>query len=184
MWAEKGTIRGTLRDVLHEYGVTFRVMHGYASATVLNEVADLSNDDDRPLTALYIGDFDPSGMHMSEVDLPERLERYGAEIEVRRVALTDDDTEGLPSFPASSKSKDGRHGWFVENYGGDCWEVDAMSPNDLRERVAEEIEDLLDLDAWEHAKTIEAAEVESMGKFLTMWNSKSGPAMKSPGGAV
>jgi hypothetical protein len=29
-WSEKGTVRGTLAPVLNAYGVTFRVMHGYA----------------------------------------------------------------------------------------------------------------------------------------------------------
>jgi hypothetical protein len=38
VWSEKGTVRGTLGPVLDEYGVTFRVMHGYASATVINEI--------------------------------------------------------------------------------------------------------------------------------------------------
>ncbi len=31
VWSEKGTVRGTLAPVLHDYGVTFRVMHGYGS---------------------------------------------------------------------------------------------------------------------------------------------------------
>jgi hypothetical protein len=33
VWSEKGTVRGTLAPVLEEYGVTFRVQHGFASAT-------------------------------------------------------------------------------------------------------------------------------------------------------
>uniref|UniRef100_UPI00262EA74F hypothetical protein n=1 Tax=uncultured Halomonas sp. TaxID=173971 RepID=UPI00262EA74F len=33
IWSEKGTVRGTLGPVLREYGVTFRVMHGFSSAT-------------------------------------------------------------------------------------------------------------------------------------------------------
>ena len=38
VWSEKGTVRGTLAPVLEEFGVTFRVMHGYASATVVNKI--------------------------------------------------------------------------------------------------------------------------------------------------
>jgi hypothetical protein len=33
----KGTIRGVLQPVLDEYGVGFRVMHGYGSATAVND---------------------------------------------------------------------------------------------------------------------------------------------------
>ena len=37
------------------------------------------DDDGRPLIALYVGDFDPSGMFMSEEDLPKRLAKYGGD---------------------------------------------------------------------------------------------------------
>jgi hypothetical protein len=39
VWSEKGTVRGVLSPVLREYGVGFRVMHGFASATVAHDVA-------------------------------------------------------------------------------------------------------------------------------------------------
>ena len=74
MWSEKGTVRGTLAPVLNKYGVTFRVMHGYGSATALHAIAEASAVSDKPLTVLYVGDWDPSGLHMSEIDLPDRLE--------------------------------------------------------------------------------------------------------------
>src|SRR5262249_17938723 len=68
VWSEKGTVRGVLQPVLNKYAVGFRVMHGFSSATT---VWDISQDDDgRELVALYVGDFDPSGMFMSEEDLP------------------------------------------------------------------------------------------------------------------
>jgi hypothetical protein len=35
VWSEKGTIRGVLQPVLDEYGVGFRVMHGFGSATTI-----------------------------------------------------------------------------------------------------------------------------------------------------
>ena len=32
VWSEKGTVRGTVAPVLQDYGITFRVFHGYGSA--------------------------------------------------------------------------------------------------------------------------------------------------------
>jgi hypothetical protein len=90
VWSEKGTARGTLAPVLDKYGVTFRVLHGYSSVTTVNEIAEESQGYDEPLLALYVGDWDPSGLHMSEVDLPRRLLEYGASVEIVRVALTHD----------------------------------------------------------------------------------------------
>lgn len=174
VWSEKGTVRGTLKPVLDEFGVTLRVMHGFASATAVNDIADLSNACDKPLTALYVGDYDPSGMHMSQVDLPRRIDRYGGLLTVQRVALTPEQLPGLPSFPASSKTGDSRHRWFVENHGTECWELDAMSPVVLREVVRSRLAALVDPDAWQHAVAIEAVEVESMRAFHESWQARTG----------
>src|SRR5262249_35015799 len=74
VWSEKGTIRGVLQPVLDEYAVGFRVMHGFGSATSVYDIAQ--DDDGRDLIALYVGDFDPSGLFMSQEDLPARLADY------------------------------------------------------------------------------------------------------------
>jgi hypothetical protein len=68
-------VRGVLAPVLDQYGVGFRVMHGFSGATPIYDIAQ--DDDDRLLIAFYVGDYDPSGMCMSEHDLPNRLEKYG-----------------------------------------------------------------------------------------------------------
>ena len=110
VWSEKGTVRGTLAPILDEFGVTFRAMHGYSSATVINTIAEESNMSDKPLIAFYCGDFDPSGKHMSDIDLPDRLRRYGAKITIERIALLETDVfDGdLPSFKADTKTGDSR----------------------------------------------------------------------------
>jgi len=169
VWSEKGTVRGTLAPVLNKYGVTFRVMHGFASATVMNDIAEMTQESDKPLYVLYVGDYDPSGLYMSEVDLPGRLDRYGGEADIERIALTRDDVEAgdLPWFPASDKTRDPRHNWFVLNHGRKCWELDAMNPNDLRERVEDAILAHIDEEAWDHAVEVEKAEVESMRGFAS-----------------
>lgn len=167
VWSEKGTVRGTLAPVLNQYGVTFRVMHGFGSATVVNDVARNTSD----VLALYVGDWDPSGMYMSEKDLPVRLKRYGGDAEIERVALTATDVAGenLPSFPAATKRGDPRVAWFVRHHGPKCWELDAMAPNDLRQRVADAIEENIDPDPWHRAELVERAERESFIRVMGDW---------------
>lgn len=172
VWSEKGTVRGTIWPVLSAYGVTFRVMHGFGSATTLNSVARMSAYSKKPLTVLYVGDFDCSGMCMSEVDIPQRIARYHGQLTIRRIALTDDDVRPgteLPHFDADTKSGDSRYKWFVSRYGRKCWELDAMSPVVLRERVESAIVGMLDMDAWNHAKAIEQVEVASMRDYQKHW---------------
>ena len=171
VWSEKGTVRGTLGPVLDEYGITFRVMHGYASATVVNDIADLAASSDKPLVIFYCGDWDPSGKHMSDVDLPKRLEAYskGGELKLRRVALEREDLRGLPSFDPQTKQSDPRYRWFQRNVRTRCYELDAMSPPILRARVEANILACIDKGKWEQARCVERAEVESMRVFYKSW---------------
>ena len=168
VWSEKGTVRGVLQPVLDQYAVGFRVMHGFSSATTVYEAAQ--DDDGRELTVLYVGDFDPSGMFMSERDLPNRLSEYnGNHITVKRIALTPDQVRGLPSFPSADKKKDPRHKWFIANYGDRCWELDAMDPNDLRDCVETTIEELIEPTAWQRCEVVNRAERESLKTILKNW---------------
>jgi hypothetical protein len=174
VWSEKGTIRGVLAPVLDEYAVGFRVMHGFASATAIYDVAQ--HDDGRPLIVLYVGDYDPSGMFMSAHDLPDRLEKYdGNHVELRRIALKWEQTEALLSFPASDKKGDKRYKWFIRNYGKRCWELDAMDPNDLRDCVEKEIKKLIEPVAWKRCEIVNRAEQESLRTILGKWG-----ALRSP----
>jgi hypothetical protein len=172
VWSEKGTIRGVLDPVLNRYGVGFRVMHGFSGATTVHDVAE--DDDGRPLVVLYVGDYDPSGLCMSEHDLPNRLEKYdGEHVLLRRIALCRHQLPGLPSFPASDKKKDPRYRWFVRNFGKQCWELDALDPNDLREIVREAIAAEIEPEAWDRCATVEQAERESLRTVLDSWGSAS-----------
>jgi hypothetical protein len=179
LWSEKGTVRGTLAPVLNDYGITFRVMHGYASATAIHQAAMDSRGSLKPLKIYYIGDWDPSGLHMSEVDLPTRFEAYGGLATLPRLALVKGDTTAdLPSFPADTKRGDRRYEWFVSAFGHTCWELDALNPNVLRARVERAIRREIDFAAWDRAEATEAAERESICAILRTWPTISVQAQK------
>jgi hypothetical protein len=166
--SEKGTVRGLLRPVLDELAVGFQVMHGFSSATIVHDISE--DDDGRPLIILYVGDFDPSGIFMSEEDLPNRFSKYhGHHVKLRRIALTREQTRGLLSFPASDKRKDPRFRWFIRNFGQRCWELDAMDPNELRACVKREIKRLIEPVAWKRCEVVNKAEQESLRTVLDGW---------------
>jgi hypothetical protein len=172
VWSEKGTVEGTLAPVLDQYEVPFQVLHGWSGATPIRAAAMENLRRVQDTILLYVGDYDPSGMGMSELDLPRRLARYSTDnpsvkdvsdawvaeslaslrLEVRRIALTEDDTVALgavSSFPAEDKIADSRYEWFVDHYDDACWELDALSPVTLRERVQAAITAELDPAAWD-----------------------------------
>lgn len=166
VWSEKGTVRAVLAPVLEAYRVPFRVLHGFNSATVVKDTADASLDlpADKPFVALYIGDYDPSGWFMSEVDLPARLADYGGAVDLRRIALTWADGPGrgvdpftgqpLPGYdvlaperlfprghPRDGQPKNNCTPRYLDGAraGRTGYELDAMAPPTLRARVQEAI---------------------------------------------
>jgi hypothetical protein len=88
------------------------------------------------------------------------------------VALSRSDVDGgnLPWFGAEDKRKDPRYRWFVQRYGRRCWELDALDPNVLRERVERAIREKIDWSAWERCALAEQAERTSLIDVLSGWN--------------
>jgi hypothetical protein len=207
VWSEKSTIAGTLQPVLERYEVPFQVLHGWSGATPIMDAANANFCRTQATLILYVGDYDPSGMWMSEVDLPKRLARYssddpsdkdisidearemlaGVGLEIRRIALTNHHTRMIgktASFPASDKkgddekNGDSRYQWFVTNYGAYCWELDALSPNDLRECVEQAIIAELDFETWERYIEVERLEREAIVDTCKSWKSNFDPVSK------
>ena len=169
--SEKATVGGMLRPVLSRFATEFLVLHGFGSATALNALATYSVEDLRPLTLLYVGDHDPSGRHMSDVDIPERLTRYGGEAELVRLAVTPEQiaAHALATFAAHDKAKDARYRWFLDTHGERCCELDALDPNILRDLLTHAITARIDRERWERAQLVERVEAVNIHEFLTTW---------------
>jgi hypothetical protein len=149
-------------------------MHGFSSKTKAHDLAILSQRSRQPIFVLYLGDHDPSGMHMCEVDLPKRLNRYGQQrMLLKRIAITREqiDAAALTDTAIAAKPSDPRYPWYVACYGRDCWELDALNPNTLRDVLRQEIIALIDAAPWNHDGDIEAVEAESLTTVLTEWQS-------------
>jgi hypothetical protein len=207
VWSEKATIAGTLRPILDQYEVPFQILHGWSGATPLWNAAQANLERHQSSLILYIGDYDPSGMWMSEMDLPARLARYSsnspaekdwtqeevqrvlweADLKIRRIALTREDTQALGrklGFPAKDKAGDekkkgdSRYQWFTRNYGDWCWELDALSPVTLRERVEQAIVAELDQELWDRYVHVEQLEAAMITETCAKWMSICGQDQK------
>jgi hypothetical protein len=100
----------------------------------------------------------PVGLQPWEIDMQDTKRRTRGKSQ-----------KSLDLIDAATKKADPRHTWFVGRYGSRCWELDAMDPNLLRERVRESIEALIDVDAWSRSIDVEAVEVDSMQEFHRAW---------------
>jgi hypothetical protein len=166
--SEKSTCAGTLRQVLEALGIGFLSMHGFSSTTSLHDLAVFSRSDERPLCLIYCVDHDSSGRHMSDVDIPGRMNLYGGEYRLVRIALNREQIEAnnLYTFPAAVKRKDSRFQWFVRTHGPVCCELDTFDPNLLRDLVEAEIRSHIDEEIWERSGVTEEAELASLADFL------------------
>ena len=85
----------------------------------------------------------------------------------------------LKHFDLASKRRDPRHSWYPRRFGHRCWELDAMNPVHLRDRVETAIRSYIDPTAWELAQKTEAAEVATIDNVLNRWQQAiSGPDAK------
>jgi hypothetical protein len=80
--------------------------------------------------------------------ITEALDRF----EVRRIALTMAQITEYDPPPNPAKLSDSRSAGYVEEYGYESWELDALPPDVLSALVREHVEGLIEEDAWEAAR--------------------------------
>jgi hypothetical protein len=167
IWCEKDAVIGSIQPVTDELGVTVRVGRGFNSATCVNEIAQRFATLEKPIRVFYLGDHDPSG-HCIETELYARALRYGSgEFEMSRLAIHAADIRKFKLPPLRVKESDSRAETFRREHGTQCVELDALPPAELRRRVREAIEGLLDPEAWNRALTVEKVERESIETIVT-----------------
>jgi len=123
---------------------------------------------------------------LTDVYAPRPEEVYGLHEDAKRLNITlkrvGIDTGSLffafnrnPRHYLQKGVTDPRYKWFVTNYGHDCWELDAMDPNDLRNCVEAAIKELIEPVAWARCELVNAAEKENIHNFLGTYKKWDAP---------
>jgi hypothetical protein len=68
-----------------------------------------------------------------------------------------DQVERYRPPPNFAKETDSRYAAYVENFGEECWELDALDPRIIADLVRAEVERMIDPDIWEAAREEESA---------------------------
>jgi hypothetical protein len=158
LWVEKDAIIGSIQDVTDDLGITIRVGRGFLSTTKAHEIAEHFEAIEKEITVFYLGDHDPSGRAI-ESDLYKRILSYGAsdlfDFELRRLAIHKADINKFRLPPLKIKNGDSRSASFRKKHGEQCVELDALPPTELRKRIREAVEDLIDRELWDRAVAVE-----------------------------
>lgn len=138
LWVEKDALAGVLEPLANEAHAPLQVNRGYSSVTFLYNAASRLRAKRREghenLVIGYIGDHDPSGEDMVR-DIRDRLALFGADVDVRKLALTTAQVEEYAPPENPVKLSDSRATGYRERFGDSSWEADALPPETLAEIV-------------------------------------------------
>lgn len=159
IWCEKDALSGVLYPVTREFDVPLMITRGYPSLTYIHSAAEQIAAEGKPAFIYYFGDYDPSGLDIA-VKVETGLRKYApqADITFERVAVTQEQIErwNLPSRP--TKSTDSR----AKSFKGRSVELDAITPEDLRQLVRNCIEQHIDADTLARTKRVEELERDTL----------------------
>jgi hypothetical protein len=175
VFTEKDAMTTILEPVIRKWNLPFTVIRGQASDTICYDVADKLGKVRKPLVALYLGDFDPSGLNI------EKNVRFKIELEINRYRETDREIDWhrvsvnveqfrqlVPEFgiPLKEKKETPSSRVFKKDYGNQRVEVDAIPSSEVRETLESHILQHIDLKQWKASRAREAAEEEQLQKLF------------------
>ena len=166
VWVEKDALIGIVSQICRKLDVPHFSCRGYTSQSEMWSAAQrfIGQDDRESRTIIHLGDHDPSGIDMTR-DIQERLELFGADVNVKRVALTMEQIEQFNPPPNPTKLSDARSSGYIRQYGHECWELDALEPQVITNLINNEVTALCDMDLFEQIEDKEEIDKENIQKI-------------------
>lgn len=146
---EKQALEGVLVPVCRRLDCPFTSNKGYSSSSAMYEAGKRLEgkiDEGKRVVIIYLGDHDPSGIDMTR-DVDDRLMLFSGvgywdedekkvlrydgmedHFEVVRVALNMDQVRTYNPPPNPAKMTDSRASGYVQRFGRQSWELDALDP--------------------------------------------------------
>lgn len=145
VWVEKDALIGIVQQISSKLDVPCFSCRGYVSASEMWSAAQrfIRQDHRERRVILHLGDHDPSGKDMTR-DIAERLDIFGADVEVQRIALNWDQIDQYSPPPNPAKLTDSRAGAYIAEFGHESWELDALEPKVLTGLIREHVDALTD----------------------------------------
>jgi len=169
IFIEKKALQGIFDKPCAQKSVTLGACKGYPSLTFLNEAAQrfiAAEELGHKPIILYFGDYDPSGEDIPR-SIEANLNRFGvSNLEVRRIALMEDQVKEWNLPPAPAKDGDSR----TANWGGlGQVELDAVNPKKLQNMCLDAIQDIFDEDTHDKVLLREKDERKDFRKQLKLF---------------
>lgn len=166
VWVEKDALIGIVSQICRKLDVPHFSCRGYTSQSEMWSAAQrfIRQSHRESRTIIHLGDHDPSGIDMTR-DIQERLEMFGADVEVKRVALTMEQIQTFNPPPNPTKLSDARATGYIAEFGHECWELDALEPKVITDLIRNEVTALLDADLLLKVENQERTDKENIQKI-------------------
>ena len=164
VWVEKDALVDIVGQACGGIDTPFFSCRGYTSQSEMWAAAQRFIRQNRirdNCFIIHLGDHDPSGIDMTR-DIQERLWMFGADVEVKRVALTMKQVQTYNPPPNPAKITDSRCGKYMEEFGDESWELDALEPQMMTKLIRDEVTALRDDDIYQAVCDREAKEKEEL----------------------
>ena len=166
VFIEKKALQGVFSSVCVKWDVALGACKGYPSLTFLYETSLRMKEavyQDKQPVILYFGDYDPSGEDIPRA-IKENLDKLGVpEVEVRRIALMEEQVVSWHLPPAPVKVGDSRSAAWD---GLGQVELDAVEPTKLQKLCDEAILDCFDYSLHDELEAIEDEEREKFTEIM------------------
>lgn len=147
VWVEKEALIDVVGKICKHLDVPFFACRGYVSQSEMWNAAQRfsvqENVHNKKTMILHLGDHDPSGVDMTR-DIQERLRMFESDVEVKRIALTMEQIKLYNPPPNPAKITDSRCQGYIEKYGCESWELDALNPTIIKDLISKEVDVLTD----------------------------------------
>lgn len=140
VWVEKDALVDVVGQACRPLDVPYFSCRGYTSQSEMWMAAQRFKRQNfrEQRIIIHLGDHDPSGIDMTR-DIQERLDMFGADVYVKRVALTMEQIDFYSPPPNPAKITDSRCDKYIAQYGHESWELDALEPKVITDLIKEQV---------------------------------------------
>jgi len=170
VWIEKDALIGVIERVCRELDVPYFSCRGYTSQSELWRAAKRQISYGVPTVVVHLGDHDPSGKDMTR-DIVERLQLFGADTTIERIALNIDQVKKWKLPPNPAKITDSRFAAYAAQFGESSWELDALDPTKIEKMIRAAVSAHLDQDTFDEREAQQEDDRKLLNKCSEEWSS-------------
>jgi hypothetical protein len=166
VWIEKDALVGVIQRICFNLDLDYFSCRGYVSQSEMWVAGQRFNDyinEGQEVIVLHLGDHDPSGIDMTR-DIQDRLDLFcgPGNVEIKRIALQMEQIDQYNPPPNPAKITDSRSRGYIDRFGHESWELDALEPEVISDLIEGEVLEYRDARKWKAALEREEHEQKQM----------------------